>query len=397
MSNLEKKLLLVNALLYLLVAIFSYCYVDLNLTISQNPLFLKFVSIAQRFGYYNRPLSTFTYFILIVTAFSFFILNLLLFSKSKLSAKYLKISTLINTIVLILAYPFLSSDLFNYMFDAKIILNYHESPYTHKALDFPQDEWLRFMRWVHRYSPYGPLWLILSIVPAFLGFGKFILNLLMFKIFIGLFHLLNAYLVYKIVGKLKSENQLFATAFYALNPLFLIEGVANAHNDVVLTTFLLAAVYFSVFSKNALSIIFLLTGTLIKYIPILNLPFLIWHLFSKDKNIEKLILLNVITLAIFTFIFSTFRISVPFVSSSGLQVQFQPWYLFWTIPYIALLKNKALIIVAIAVCFGALMRYLPFLYYGNWSMPGVSTFMTLVVMIPLVAALIFSSKKLINK
>src|SRR3989304_6764601 len=236
MSRLEKILLTVNIILYGFLTVFSYAYVDLNLTLSQNPQALSFVRLMQQLGYYHRLQATLIYLILIIFAFSFFIINLWLFYKSKIGLNYLKISTITNTAILIFAYPFLSSDLFNYLFDAKIIINYHASPYTHRPLDFPNDEWLRFMRWVHRYSPYGPFWLGMSIIPAFLGFGKFILNYLTFKIFIAFFHLINTYLIWKILNRTDVEMATFGTAFYALNPLFLIEGVANSHNDVVLAT-----------------------------------------------------------------------------------------------------------------------------------------------------------------
>ena len=157
MSKLEKILLALNGLVYVLLAIFSYSYVDLNLTISRTPLILSFVKSVQQLGYYQRPVATLIYLLFLITTFSFFIFNLYLFYKSKVGKNYLISCTLINTIILIFAYPFLSSDLFNYLFDAKIILIYHVSPYTHKPLDFPTDDWLRFMRWIHRYSPYGPL------------------------------------------------------------------------------------------------------------------------------------------------------------------------------------------------------------------------------------------------
>src|SRR3990167_4103376 len=250
MSKTEKILLAINILLYGFVAIFSYSYVDLNLTISQNKLILSFVDTIQQLGYFNRPQATLIYLLLIIFTFSFFIFNLWLFYKSKIGLNYLQFSTLASTLILVFAYPFLSSDLFNYMFDAKIILKYHASPYTHRPLDFPNDEWLRFMRWVHRYSPYGPFWLGMSIIPAFLGFGKFILNYLTFKIFISSFHLINTYLIWKILNRVNIKTATFGTAFYALNPLFLIEGVANAHNDIVVATLMLASVYFIAVGKK---------------------------------------------------------------------------------------------------------------------------------------------------
>jgi len=320
----------------------------------------------------------------IILSFSFFIFNLWLFFKSKVGFRYLVTSVAINTFVLIFAYPFLSSDLFNYLFDAKIILKYHVSPYTHRPLDFPQDEWLRFMRWTHRYSPYGPLWLAMSLIPATLGSGKFILNLLFFKIFIATFHLVNSVLIFKILTKINPKQATFGTAFYALNPLVLIEGVANAHNDIVLASFLILPIYLLIKKKHLKAIIALVFGVLVKYIPILNLPWLIWSSISKKKkNIQLLVTLNLITMAAFTYLFSSFRITVPFVSAGATQVQFQPWYLFWTLPFIALLPKFNLISIAIALSIGASLRYLPFLYYGEWSKNGTQEYMQFITLAPL--------------
>lgn len=389
MSRLEKLLLAVNFAIYGFLAVFSYAYVDLNLTLSQNPLALKFVALMQQLGYYHRPQATFIYVIFIAVAFSFFVLNLFLFAKSKIGFKYLKVATIVNTLVLIFAYPFLSSDLFNYLFDAKIITHYHVSPYSHRALDFPQDDWIRFMRWVHRYSPYGPAWLGMSLIPSILGFGKFLLTFFTFKIFIGIFHLINSQVIYKVLEKVNPKRALFGTAFYALNPLFLIEGIANGHNDLVFATFLLLPVYFSLEKrKKILSYLSFAAGALIKYISVLNLPWYLARVYAKyPKAFENFVILNILTMAAFTFLYSTFRITVPFVSAGATQVQFQPWYLFWTIPFIAFIPNPLYVAVAIILAIGSMLRYLPFIYFGDWSTPGTIQYMRLVTILPALVAL----------
>ena len=246
MKSLEKKLLLINLSLYIFLWLFSFTQVDLNLTLVSSKIVIIFISWLQNIGYYHRLASTVIYISIIGFLFSFFIYNLWLFSKNKIGLKYLVFSSILNTTILILAYPFLSADIFNYLFDAKIMLKYHTSPYSHKPLDFPNDEWLRFMRWTHRYSPYGPVWLLFSLIPASLGFGKFILNLLFFKVFIAFFHFLNIFLIYKIIQRVNPKNLLLGTAFYALNPLIIIEGIANGHNDIIQATFLLMPIFFMV-------------------------------------------------------------------------------------------------------------------------------------------------------
>lgn len=409
-TKLEKALLFVNLILWAIFAIFSYAYVDLNLTISQNPVVLDFVAFMQQLGYYNRPQATLIYLALLTLAFAFFVLNLWLFYKSKIGLKYLAISTVANTAVLIFAYPFLSSDLFNYLFDAKIITHYQASPYTNRPMDFAGDEWLRFMRWTHRYSPYGPLWLGMSLVPAFLGFGKFILNFLMFKVMIATFHLLNTYIIFKTLKKISPQLVLLGTAFYGINPLFLIEGVVSAHNDVVLATAMLASIYFLATGRKALSFLSLFAGAATKYIPILNLPWLLlWMIIPKIRNsvflanrrierIEWLILANLATMATFTYIYSSFRVTAPFVSGGATQVQFQPWYLFWTIPFIAVLPKTPLIVISLALAIGAMLRYLPYLYYGDWSQPGTIAFMQVVTTAPaILVGLFLLAKKLAAK
>lgn len=399
MTLLEKRFLVVNIIIYVLLAVFSYSFVDLNLTLSQNETTLRFVKSVQNLGYYNRPLSSLIYTLFIITAFSFFIYNLYLISKQKLSAKYVFLLSFANFFILVLAYPFLSSDIFNYMFDAKIITEYGSNPYTHRPLDFPQDEWLRFMRWVHRYSPYGPLWLGFSTIPYVLGFGKFITTLLSFKVFIGVFHLFNTLVIYKISESINKNKAAFATALYALNPLFLIEGIANSHNDVVLATMLILPIYFLVKNKSIFAYLSIFAGVFIKYIPLLILPWIILASFSKKAvNLNKIVYFNLITMTVFTVLFSSFRITVPIVSSGATQVQFQPWYLFWTLPFISLIGKLPLITASIALSFGASLRYLPFIYYGDWSQPHTLEFMKIVTLLPaLLVSFYFLFSKLTNR
>lgn len=396
MTKLEKSLFGSNILLCSFFAAFSYSYVDLNLTLSQNPLSLKFVNHMQVLGYYNRPIATVIFIAFITSLFTMFILTLRFFSKKKLGLKYLITQTLISVFVLTFSYPFLSSDIFNYMFDAKIISVYHASPYVHKALDFPQDDWIRFMRWVHRVSPYGPFWLGISLIPYVLGFNKFILILFNFKIFISIFHLINSHLIYKFLHKTDPGRALLGTAFYALNPLFLIEGVVNSHNDVVLATFLILPIFLLTFSNKVGSFVSLALGIFFKYIPVLNLPFLLISAkYPKTLTIKRLIILNFLTLAAFTVLFSNFRISVPFVSTGSTQVQFQPWYLFWTIPLLALIPNYWLFTLAVSIAVGSLLRYLPYIYYGDWSQPGTLDFLKVATLSPfLLACFLLLAKKL---
>ncbi|MEK7580950.1 MAG: hypothetical protein AAB512_01585 [Patescibacteria group bacterium] len=389
MTKQEKVLMTLGILIYSLLTIFSYAYVDLNLTLSQNSTALAFVSFMQILGYFQRSLSTKLYILIVSVLFSYLLYHLYLAAKGSLSIKYVFKIVIVLSVLSALAYPFLSSDVFNYLFDAKIVLKYHLNPYTHRAMDFPNDDWVRFMRWIHRYSPYGPMWLILSIFPAFFSFGKFTLNLLLFKILMAAFHILNTYLIYSILRKINPSKVIFGVSLYGLNPLFIIEGIINAHNDVVIASFMLLSIYLVINKNHIASFVSLIIGFLMKYFPILNLPWLILFAIRNKLSIKTFILLNILTMIFFTFIYSTFKVSVPFVSSGATQTQFQPWYLFWTVPLLVLTLRKDFIAVALALSIGALMRYLPYLYWGDWSHNNTIIFMQATTIAPAIAVAFF--------
>ena len=380
MTKLEKFLLFITSGIYLGIAIFSYSYVDLNLTLSNNQQALSFVKMMQQLGYYNRPAASLVYILLMTSAFIVFCYSLYLAKKGQITLTFLIRISLITSLILVFSYPFLSSDIFNYMFDAKIITFYNLSPYTHKALDFPSDDWIRFMRWTHRYSPYGPIWLLLTTIPSVLSFNKFILDLILFKFLLTIFNLFNIFLIYKISIGIKRINTILATTFYALNPLFLIEGIANGHNDVLVATFTLITILLIQKEKWLKSFLALILGALIKYINILMLPGIL--IYRVNKNIRHFLIINLLIISAFTIIISTFHFKIQVLSSST-QVQFQPWYLFWVAPYLAFFSESIFILPAITLAFGSEMRYLPFIYNGDWNAPYSILYMQSVIIVPL--------------
>lgn len=304
-----------------LLTLYSYSQIDLNLTLLQTPWFLSFKTLMINLGYYNRPLSTLIFITLVL---------FLYILKPK------KIILAIGGVCLIslLSYPFLSHDFFNYIFDARIVTLYHQNPYFFKALDFPADTWIRFMQWTHRTYPYGPVWLLITLLPSFLGFGKFILTLLNFKLlFIG------AYLICcYVINKINSKN----LAFFALNPLVIIEGLYSPHLDLVMLAFAMLALIKYKWLNILLSI-----GT--KFSTLTLLPIFI---FNKRKwFIDGLIIASYIGVVI-----------------QILNRELLPHYFLVPFGFTALSDKKTwkyLMIVLSAVLLS--VRYIPFLYTGQWA------------------------------
>src|SRR3990172_6981226 len=81
----------------------------------------------------------------------------------------------------------LSSDIYNYIFNAKMVWVYGANPHRQVALNFPDDQWLRFMHNTHTPAPYGYGWTMLSLVPSVIGQNHLKLTLLLVKMFVGAF------------------------------------------------------------------------------------------------------------------------------------------------------------------------------------------------------------------
>jgi len=287
--------------------------------------------------------------------------TLWLVHERKLSRKYLWAIILIGAAILFVSYNTFSYDLFNYIFDAKIITHYHQNPYLHKALDFPGDPMLSFMHWTDRVYPYGPAWLGLTMPLSFLGANVFIVTFYLYKLLMAVSFLLSVWLIEKICEKTKIPDSLFAVAFFALNPLVMIESLISAHNDIVMMCFALLAIYLVVRQKYVWSILSLILSIAIKFATVIIVPFYLIGLFyaMKKKPIlwEKLF----IGMAI---------VMIGGVYLASVRTNFQPWYLLYCLPFAALVSKKYFVFIPAVICsILSLVTYVPFLYLGNWDKP----------------------------
>lgn len=319
------------SIILLALTIFSYNLVDPNITLINSPVWTEFRNYMVYWGYYRRDITSVIYIGLILALF----LIHAFFMKYHKHHNPLKIA-LITAGILIFSYPFLSHDFFNYMFDAKILTYYHENPYLMKALDFPNDPWIRFMHWTHRTYPYGPVFLGITLIPSFLSFGKFILAYGSFKMVFLFSYVVSVYYLNKL-------NKRCALLF-ATHPIVLMEGLVNLHNDLIGVAIAVAGVYY-LFQKQPWKarILFILSGG-IKY---MTLSLLV--LSRQNKLLQHISLMGVI------FVLGWLTI----------KSEIQPWYfltLFALIPFYEKLLMKLW-----PIFLGLLISYYPYIRFGSWS------------------------------
>ena len=352
-------------ILYILVVIglllYSFTQVDLDLTLNRLESWQTVQKTFQQIGYFNRPLSTGLYLSIVFFLTLFYFLFLLLAKRHMVSKKTVWMLVLVIVGILLFSYNAFSYDLFNYVFDAKIVTYYHQNPYEHKALDYKADPMLSFMRWTHRTYPYGPTWLVVTVPLSYLGLHYFLPTLLLFKLLMAGGDLGTLYFIGKILRKVSLKNELFGLVFFGLNPLVIIESLVSAHIDIVMLFFAMWALYVFIEKTYVRSFFLLLFSIGIKFATVFLFPIvtIFFTIFRKKKDIQWR----------FLFITNALIMVVPVVLAS-IRTNFQPWYLLCVITFAALCANEYYIFIpAIIFSFIALFHYAPFLYLGNWDYP----------------------------
>lgn len=342
------------------LTLYSFSQVDLNLTLSTNSTYQSFQTQLTNLGYFHRPLSTALYITIILLLVTCYWLLVRLADKQAITKRQLWLLIGLMVIILLPSYPAFSHDVFNYLFDSRIVTKYGFSPWHYKALDFPADDWIRFMRWTHRPSVYPPIWIAVSLIPSFLGFGKFIITLGLFKLLAAATYLSSCALILKIAHQLKKARPVTYLALFALNPLIIIESLSNAHMEIVMIFFALLAVNLYLSQKRPLAWLSLLASIGIKFMT----GYLGLILIKGEKYLRYSVWLGTIIL-------------VAFIAWYG----FQPWYLLWVLPFALLTKGwerQLWIIASIA----ALFWNIPLIYLGDFDLPNPQLRLFLYVIVP---------------
>ncbi len=324
--------------------IFSYFWVDfgLILTLSQTREQLNFLHNLRDFGNTNRE---FLAPIFISLAFILFVLQLIFLTKfsKQFSLKKLLLVFAITTLIFSFSYPFLSHDIFSYMFYSKMVWQYHVNPFTVLPIEFIEEDFaLSFTRNVDSTYQYGPISLFYYLIPTILFSGsRIILNFFGIKLLNALVFFLSGVVLYK----LTQEKKVFALWF--LNPLLIIELLMNSHNDLIMISLFFLAMFALSKKRPILGWLSFLASVLVKYISFLALP----AIFLKE-NLRS-IFFKFLCLAIFIYL-----------QIKGGQLWYYTW-LYMFLPFLNLKTSSWVLIYLIG--FMMVVNYYNFLSTGSWG------------------------------
>jgi len=341
------------AIVYGIAAIFiflySYTQVDLGLTLSRVSIWQSIQKWFQYIGYFERPLSTVLFLAILVLFFILYGVVLRNVRKKQLNKRDLWIIIGVVSVITCFSYPAFSYDFFNYLFTAKTVLLYHQNPFIVTPLQFTGVEpWLSFMHWTQLSTAYTPLWILYTLPAYILGFGYFLFLMWSLKIFIAVAYIFAALGIGKILEKDQKENALLGIAVFALNPLIIIECLVSPHNDIVMMALVIWSIVAFQNGKRWMSWFLLSASIAMKLMTFFLIPafFVKWN---------RKISLGLMTLGFIAVLFQRDVLS---------------WYWVWMVPFIALIPDyQEIVIVSTGVSLGLLLRYAPFLYFGNWNAP----------------------------
>jgi len=380
----------------LLYAIWSFGLTDPNLVLTSFEPYLNFQYKIWHFASDYRQVFSYLYLGIISWLFIGYFWLVKWLKKERPSLTMQKVITwfLVLLLPLLFSYNALSHDVFNYLFNAKMIVQYQANPHIKVALDFAQDDWTRFMHNTHTPAPYGYGWTIFSLIPFSLGFGKFTLTWLLFRI-TSILSLVLTFLALKGFAKITSTRlELSDYALFFLNPLVLIEIVSNQHNDLwmmipVLFSFIVLARkpgknIFQIVISSAALFIFSIS---VKYATLALTP--LWFLVALAYRFEEKLLNNLkkklhlsekfISTAIGFFSKKVLSFIPVFASTSMFlplfterSQQFLPWYLVWSLVWMPFITQSQIKSTLIVLSISSMLRYLPWLWEGGYVAETIS-------------------------
>ncbi len=175
------------------------------------------------------------------------------------------------SVLMLLAPPLMSTDIFSYSAYGRLGALYHFNPYLYGPSAIALDSFYPFVgwQWVSTPTVYGPLFTAFSYVVAPLDIAT---SVFVYKAAAELSFLAVVLLVWK-AAPLLGLNPTRAVAVVGLNPVCVVYGVGGGHNDMMMVALLIGSVYLMLRRRESAAASFLVLAVAIKLTAGLLLPF----------------------------------------------------------------------------------------------------------------------------
>jgi hypothetical protein len=248
-------------------------------------------------GYFDSPIirQTLALFILIGLLYGLAIWLLHRSAGLSLSGKLALLTIFLGpAIVNVCLYPVGALDVFNYMIELKLTYHYDQNPYLVTFSAYRQDSFALPAFLVDIRLFYGTAWLVFSWIPTSItGFTDVLTTLLGLKIYNVALLIIGAFIIARYQDSRRAAW--IAGALFLANPVVLFEGVANAHNDVMMTMFLLGA-FLALKHRSPLAGPMLALAALVKFNPLVLVPLMLAVMIRDKWELRRLVVTGALTL-----------------------------------------------------------------------------------------------------
>jgi alpha-1,6-mannosyltransferase len=167
----------------------------------------------------------------------------------------------------------LSTDVFSYIAYARMGVEHGLNPYLHGPFSIAEDPVYRYvgLDWKHVATAYGPLYTLLSYPLAPLGVKGALWGM---KVVALLTSAGTLALTWR-CARLRGLDPVLALLAVGANPLYVIYGLGGAHNDLVMTFLMMAAVALTLAERDAWAGAAVVAGALVKATGAALLPFMV--------------------------------------------------------------------------------------------------------------------------
>lgn len=185
-------------------------------------------------------------------------------------------------------YPVGALDLFNYVLVGKLLVFYHQNPFLIPFDNIGSfDPLAKYAIFLQVTTGYGPWWLYLTgFVLLLSGTSSLLSMILGYKLLTILFFLMTGLFLYQLPEE--KHYKILAASIYLLNPFLIFEGVVNAHNDILVSFFIILA-WWAGKRKNMVLFLSLILAGLIKFYALALSPLFFFFVIRERWNKKEII------------------------------------------------------------------------------------------------------------
>jgi glycosyltransferase involved in cell wall biosynthesis len=191
----------------------------------------------------------------------------------------------IVALLALLTFPVCSQDQSWNLLMSKGFVRYGINPYLTTLEKIPANSWFSFINvWGNFVMTHGPLSVYIFSIPVLL-FDNFYYALLFLKL-ISLSSLIVCFVLHSKIMFLMGVRDTVAsknTCFFLLNPFLIINTVLTVHNDIFIALTVLLFTLLLLQRRYILSSLMLFVGALVKYIPLILIPLLLYKIWTDRR------------------------------------------------------------------------------------------------------------------